>query len=338
MKKFFSILVALVLVVGLGVGAYFLFRKPSEATSVMTMSVNPEVQFVLDQNNKVMNVTAVNEDGLSMTTQVNFVGMSAEDASKLFVELSSQMGVISLDAVSGRQVTISISCNDEIKNSDLIKQLKTNVQNSVNQYFKDNGILAGAKVVQENISDSIKRFGSQIEEFTGSTFEEAMTYVNEVSKEFENVAYEMRSTLQTAINAIKNSVQSGIELLKSQIANLQKQISGWKEELNNSKILPDSVKKTLNENISKAEKELKELQNKLDKQLSDLQAKIDAKVKEYQEKSKQALEQLKAEIKTKVENGKTAIENHKKAFEQKTAEEKQALQQKIEEYQNSLLA
>ena len=38
-------------------------EQKSTPTSVMTMSVNPEVQFVLDQNNKVVNVTATNEDG-----------------------------------------------------------------------------------------------------------------------------------------------------------------------------------------------------------------------------------------------------------------------------------
>lgn len=338
MKKFLAYLVTLVLVAGIGVGAYFLFRKPAEATSVMTMSVNPEVQFILDQNNKVMNVTAVNEDGTSLLTQVKFEGMKAEDAAKLFVEVSNQMGKVSLDASvsANKEVKIYISCDENSKTSESIKNLQTNVLNSVNQYFKDNGIINGAKVFVEDMSGALNKFGSQIEEYTGSTFEEAMAYVKEVNKQFKDVSFEVRSTLQSTINALKNSAQSGIELLKNKIKDLQKLIDSAKESLNNSKLLTEEAKKEINKNISEWQTQLNNAQKELDKQLNELQAKIDAEVKKFQEQCKQTLETLKDEIKTQIEEGKKTIENHKKAFEQKTAEEKQAIIDQIEAFQNSL--
>ncbi len=335
MKKILSVLVTLVLVVGLGVGAYFLFRKPQEETSVMTMSVNPEVQFILDQNNKVMNVTAVNEDGSSLISVVNFKGLTADEASKLFVEVSTQMGKINFDT-TGKEVTIYIACSDELKDSQTIKQLKQNVQESVNKYFKESGIIAGAKVVSEDVSDALKKFGSQIQEFTGSTYEEAMDYIKEVNHEFENVSFEARQGLEKTINALKDAANVTISGLKSQIESLQKQITAWKEELNSSELIPDSLKKTLNEQISKAKKELKEVQTKLDTKLKELQAKIDEAIKKVQEECKAVLETLKQEVNNAIETGKAKLEEYKKAFQDKTEEQKQAIIAAIKAYQDSL--
>lgn len=350
MKKLMSFLVVLVLVVGLGVGAYFLFfNKKQEATSVMTLDVNPEVQFILDQNNKVMDVTAVNEDGSKLITQVKFEGLKAEDAAKLFVEISNQMGKVSLDAsVDNRSVTIYISCDDEAKTSEAIKNLQENVVNSVNKYFKDNGIINGAKVVVEDMSKALEKFGSQIRSFTGTTFEEAMNYVKEVNHEFENISYEARSGLQTIINGLKDAYEkandaliSAVESWKKTVKSLKEQISAQEEKI---KALPDKMKaeaqknlNTLKEKLNEAEKTLNEKQAQLQAKLDELQKKIDAEIKKIQKECEEALKTLKETINAQIEEGKKIIEAHKKAFEEKTEEQKQIIIDAIEAFQNSLV-
>lgn len=340
MKKFLSGLISLVLIVAIGVGVYFLFfKKSSEETSVMTMSVNPEVQFILDQNNKVMSVTAVNNDGVNLVTQVNFVGMKAEDCAKLFVEISNQMGKVSFDASSSsedKSVKIYISCDDSIKNSESIKNLKQNVQDSVNKYFKDNGIINGAKVFVEDMSKALEKFGGQIEEFTGTTFEEAMTYAKEISKEFENISYDVRNQVQNVVNGLKDSFQTANKLLISSIDDLKAQISKWQEQLNSSEFIPEAVKKEINTQIEEAKKQLNAKQKEYQQKLNELQKQIDEKIKEFQEKCKQALEEIKTEISNQIEAGKETIKNHKEAFEAKAEDQKQAIIAAIEAYQNSL--
>ena len=342
MKKFLAGLISLVLVVGIGVGAYFLFFKkaPSEETSVMTMSVNPEVQFILDQNNNVMNVTAVNEDGLNLTTQVNFVGMKAEDCAKLFVEISSQMGKVSFDATAtageDKSVKIYISCDDSIKNSDTIKKLQQNVQNSVNTYFKENGIINGAKVVLEDMSAALAKFGSQIKTFTGTTFEEAMAYATEISNEFKNVSYEIRNNVHTAVNALKNAFQDANKLLISEIDKLQAQIADLQKQLNDSEIVPEAVKKQLNNQIAELQKKLDKAQAEYQAELNKLQQKIDEKIKEFQKQCEEALNTIKAQIKQQIDEGKELIKTKKEEFEAMAEAQKQELQQKIEDFQNSL--
>lgn len=350
MKKFLAYLVTLVLVAGIGVGAYFLFRKPAEATSVMTMSVNPEVQFILDQNNKVMNVTAVNEDGTSLLTQVKFEGMKAEDAAKLFVEVSNQMGKVSLDASvsANKEVKIYISCSDDKKTSETIKNLQKNVVNSVNQYFKDNKIINGAKVYVEDMSKALEKFGSQIRDYTGTTFEEAMTYVKEVNKEFENIGYDAREGLQRVINGLKDSFELANDALidsvnsaKKLVASAKATVEEYQKQLDEIQLeeLKKPVQKLLDsakEELSNAEKKLNEAQAKLQKELDKLQKEIDAKIKEVQQQCEEALKQLKETIKTQIEEGKKTIEQYKADFEKKSAEEKQSIINKIETFQNSL--
>ncbi len=342
MKKFLAGLISLVLVVGIGVGAYFLFFKkaPSEETSVMTMSVNPEVQFILDQNNNVMNVTAVNEDGVNLTTQVNFVGMKAEDCAKLFVEISSQMGKVSFDATAtageDKSVKIYISCDDSIKNSDTIKNLQQNVQNSVNTYFKENGIINGAKVVLEDMSAALAKFGSQIEEFTGTTFEEAMAYAKEISNEFEDISYSVRQNVQTVVNSLKDTFETANKLLISTINETQTQIADLQKRLNDSELLPEAVKKEINNQIAELQKTLNTKQAEYKTKLEELQKQIDEKIKEFQQQCKEALETVKSEINKQIEAGKELINSHKEEFEAKTEAQKNAIIAAIEAYQNSL--
>lgn len=351
MKKFLAGLVCLILVVGIGVGAYFLFfNKKQEATSVMTMSVNPEVQFILDQNNKVMDVTAVNEDGANLITQINFEGMKAEDAAKLFVEISNQMGKISVDASidSNKEVKIYISCSDDKKTSETIKNLQNNVVNSVNQYFKDNGIINGAKVYVEDMSKALEKFGSQIRDYTGSTFEEAMTYVKEVNKEFEGISYDARKGLQNVINGLKDSFEltndaliNSVNSAKKLVASAKAEVEKYQKQLNEIQLeeLKKPVQELLNtakEQLSEAEKKLNEAQAKLQKELDKLQKEIDAKIKEVQQQCEEALKQLKETIKSQIEEGKKTIESYKAEFEKKSAEEKQSIINKIEAFQNSL--
>jgi hypothetical protein len=60
----------------------------ADATTVMNVSLNPEVEFVLDANNKVVSVNALNEDGnlvISASAFENIEGKTAEEAAKLVI-------------------------------------------------------------------------------------------------------------------------------------------------------------------------------------------------------------------------------------------------------------
>ena len=62
-----------------------------ESQTVMSLSLNPEIEFILDDENNVVTVNALNEDGYLIISLENFKGLSAEDAVNLFIKLSSEI-------------------------------------------------------------------------------------------------------------------------------------------------------------------------------------------------------------------------------------------------------
>ena len=66
--------------------------------TVMNVSLNPSVEFILDSNDKVVSVNAKNEEGnLILSAQANgeqFVGKDANSAVKLFASYSKEMGFL----------------------------------------------------------------------------------------------------------------------------------------------------------------------------------------------------------------------------------------------------
>ena len=52
---------------------------------VMNLSLNPEVEFVLDENDKVVSVNALNEEGNLIVSAEVFTGKTAEEAAKLLL-------------------------------------------------------------------------------------------------------------------------------------------------------------------------------------------------------------------------------------------------------------
>lgn len=342
MKKFLGLLVALVLVVGLGVGIYFLASPNQEASAVMTLQTNPEIQLVLDQNNKVMSVNAVNEDGESLILNVNFVGKTAEEAAKLFAEASTNYGKVGLQTTNG-EINVTIACDDAT--SAKYTELKTKVTNKVNDYFKEIGVMAGAVVnVTENIQAEIEKLGYQISDYVNKTYAEIMADVETKSKELKNVALANRDQIFTKLSQLKTefsemfNLEDTITSLKAQINDYKTQIATKKEELktanefekiaiNAALDAAETALDTVEKSLNTAEKSYKEFK-------SEYEAKLDAFIKDLRQKSEAALETAKARL----QEVKTEVNNHINEFKNKEESVRNQIIADIEAYQNSLNA
>lgn len=297
-------------------------EQKSTPTSVMTMSVNPEVQFVLDQNNKVVNVTATNEDGEKLIALINFKGKTADEASKLFVQISTELsanGTLKTDIVNGKGTQISIYISAE-KETEKIKELKTKVQNSVNQYFKDNGIIAGAKIVEKDIKDAINNYGKQVEDLSKKSYAELVSYANELARDLENISYEVQNSAMEIINQVKNS-------FKDLVDSAEKTIDDLNTLLENNKLLAKDEKAKLQKQLNDAKQNLINLKNQI-------QEEINTKLKDLKNQGKQAIETLKAELNTAISNGKELLKAHKDEFNKHKVE----IIKQIESFQVSLLS
>ena len=106
--------------VGLGVGLGLSQNKEGTPTSLVKMSVNPELSMVLDENNVVLSISGDNEEGKMLLVDEKVVGKEVDEAIEYIINIENETGYL----VSGEflrepnKITIQISVNDEnIKNS-----------------------------------------------------------------------------------------------------------------------------------------------------------------------------------------------------------------------------
>ncbi len=192
-----------------------------ESQTVMSLSLNPEIEFILDGENNVVTVNALNEDGYLIISLENFKGLSAEDAVNLFIKLSKEQGFLIEGSAEIDQNAITVSISGETAQA-----LYDKVLASANSYIESylDGVevsLNYAKMQKEElialVSDCMQEL--DIEEISAKTEAELIklleksrieteAFVNEQIKEFYYV--------ERAIEVKKAELLSLIEVAKEQ--------------------------------------------------------------------------------------------------------------------------
>lgn len=147
MKKFLSVILALTMLCS----CFMLFScapsgddEPKEKTTRMTIELNPSVEFMLDEENRVVSVTALNDDGAILIAGEAFIGLSAEEASELFLELARQIGYLVDTEALENEIKVSISGA-----SEHASKLRENVKSSIQEKLDELDIGATIKQIEE---------------------------------------------------------------------------------------------------------------------------------------------------------------------------------------------
>lgn len=116
--------------------------EDSEAAARMQVDINPSVEFILDEDNKVLSVTALNDDGALIIAGEAFVGKTAEDAVELMVSISTEAGYLVKGDLSAGQdgITISITGGEEAA-----QKLYDDVKAGVDAFLEESGINAAVE-------------------------------------------------------------------------------------------------------------------------------------------------------------------------------------------------
>ena len=89
---------------------------PDEGTVTrMTVDINPSVEFMVDDENKIVSVTALNDDGSILIVGETFIGKTPEEAVELMVTLATDTGYLveGNAQISENTVKISVSGDTE---------------------------------------------------------------------------------------------------------------------------------------------------------------------------------------------------------------------------------
>lgn len=263
----------------------FMFAGCGEGnpSSVMTLSVNPKVSFVLDANNKVLSVNLGNDDAGIIYADVNFVGQDVDSTIKLFIERAAISGHASLDDAN---VTVEISGNAQATVDDL----KQKVESKIKSTYEELGIQA--RVTFDKISEEAQKqaliakakilapekTNSEIEAMSNT---ELVKLINDKQKEYKDLAY---SQIQEISGKIDSAVTDALNTAKTVLDEALTRLDYYKAQLEQ---LP-----SVSELISDLEETIKET----------YQPAFDNAVKAFQDAKNEAIATAKAEYETVKQN------------------------------------
>lgn len=161
MKKKIMALAGAALVLTMGVGTFSSckwFRKNTEEKqkTVMNVCLNPEVEFLLDGDNKVITANAINEEGnliISSEAFDDIEGKTAEEAARLFVEVSKDTGYLVQSEVQVGENELKISISGDF---ELATALYNTVETQVKAYLETVDIEATVEMAAAITEEQLK--------------------------------------------------------------------------------------------------------------------------------------------------------------------------------------
>lgn len=107
--------------------------QPEEGTVTrMTVDINPSVEFMIDDQNKIVSVTALNDDGSILIVGEAFVGKTPEEAVEMMVTLASDTGYLVQGNAEVSENTVKISVSGDSKYAEqLTKEITEKAQDTL---------------------------------------------------------------------------------------------------------------------------------------------------------------------------------------------------------------
>ena len=198
--------------------------KNEEAGTVMNLSLNPAVEFILDVNGKVVSVNALNEEGNLIISVESFTGKTAEEAAQLFVKASAETGFLIAGNVKAGENEIKVSLSGDRKKAD---EIYNNVKEEVEAYLSEENITAqiekAAAITEEHLRALVAECAPYIDKAKLAALSQMEMIEELVASRKETVGLYSQQ-LKTAYYEAKSFVikQTEVETIKSHLNILEK--------------------------------------------------------------------------------------------------------------------
>ncbi|RXZ61586.1 hypothetical protein ESZ91_04110 [Candidatus Borkfalkia ceftriaxoniphila] len=175
--KFWKKIAACGLSVALAVGTGVLLTgcggSEKDAAARMQVDINPSVEFILDADNKVLSVTALNDDGSLIIAGEAFVGKTAEEAVEMMVSISTDAGYLVKGELTAERDAITISITgDDAAAQELYEEVKAEIDG----FLEESGIYA---VVERGEELKLEALRELVMKADPSVTEEEVAKMNE---------------------------------------------------------------------------------------------------------------------------------------------------------------
>jgi hypothetical protein len=197
-------------------------KENADEKTVMNISLNPSVEFVLDKDNKVVSVNALNEEGNLIVSAEAFVGKDADEAAQLFVQVSKETGFLveGNATVADNKLSISIS-GDEKAAAELYNDVKA----EVNAYFSAENVTATIEQAAAITEEQLEKLVAECAPY----MEEAEVKALEYNQLVETLYQSRKETAEFYSQELKNAYYEAkaFALQQSELETLKSKVSGF---------------------------------------------------------------------------------------------------------------
>jgi hypothetical protein len=137
-------LIAVVIVIGCAVGYIILSGIIAQDFNYVQIEVNPRIEFLCDKKFNVVSVYPINSDARIVLSDIDLIGLSIEDATRVFIDECARAGYIDVNGINN---ATNITVID-----GLTQRLDVHVTQSVYKYFNENEIMASVTETYEDRS------------------------------------------------------------------------------------------------------------------------------------------------------------------------------------------
>lgn len=210
MKKFVSFMLAAVLCFSVcSFAACSDNQSNARDTAVMTVSLNPKVEFVLDSNDVVVAVNALNEEGNLIVSADVFVGKDKETAVQTFVQVSKETGFLVTGNVKAgeNEINVSISGKDAQARYEEVKA-------KLDEYLSKEKIDATVAQAKEDINAFIDAQVAKVAPYLEDAEIKAMDYAEKIKKLMDSAEETAKMYSEEVKNAYYRAKADAYEIAK----------------------------------------------------------------------------------------------------------------------------
>lgn len=287
---FFAVLLVPAVLAGCGINPDL-----AEPVAYVSLKINPEAEFTVDGEGRVLSVTALNADAEIVLSDMELVGLAIDEAAGRFTAAAAESGYMDVEgSEEENEIEVTVVGEDAEE-----KSISESVAKKIRSYFENNGI--NGKVSEASLELYAEQAASlgisvgktkivlraidlypdaALEELAAMPVKDIVKLINQGHK--QNSAYTARSELKESREQLKTEFADMFALAK-QIEDLELQLDDF-TGIDEDKAVLEAE---LAAKISEFETQKTEYKKRLETLIGESKAKID-EIKEQRKAEKQS--------------------------------------------------
>ena len=259
--------------------------KPKALVSV---DVNPSIELVVDEDNKVISVTGKNDDGIMILYGEVVIGKTLDEALELIISLENEAGFLLSGEVGVNKNNIQISVNGDTQ--EIYNTIKTSVTNKINSICDELNITPSIEEANKYANEKLNQLVLDIdplleEKISSMTMEEKLNIISNYQKEtaeiyssqlqdfYVNVknteiSFVEKEEIQEVLNGVESTYQQIVATYKGFVQNLSDQKTVIEELRYELLVKEDSLFQQALNTVIQMKDEVNELKVKLSESTS----------------------------------------------------------------------